>query len=285
MRPGTKIASGYSSVSVCGGVRILECGPTPAILPAASTRTAPSSMGGAVTGYTRPARMRSITSGCGGWWRLVEVVLDNLDNLDNLRSRRDSDAEGRVHGAHLVRLRPRVEPLPAPHLDGAERRRELAVAPVHLPRDQRVGAWPVGGRGPALVDVAHELGPRRRDDAATTRVAPDALLRVVSPPDPRHDFGREADEPRVRVIVRRAGLTTHRDAQPSHGARGGAAAVGARAGLAPHHVAQHVEHQPAVLGVHHLLALDGRLIEDVPVAVFDALDTDRLDARAEVRER
>ncbi len=54
--------------------------------------------------------------------------------------------------------------------------------------------------------------------------------------------------------------------------------------LAAHDVAHHVEHQPVVFGVEHLLALDRGLIEDIALPVLDALDADRLDARPVVRE-
>src|SRR5947207_1288141 len=48
--PGTRTASGNSRARASGGAATWECGPIAAMRPAASTRTAPSSMGGAVTG-------------------------------------------------------------------------------------------------------------------------------------------------------------------------------------------------------------------------------------------
>src|SRR5439155_1132057 len=97
----------------------------------------------------------------------------------------------------LSRFRARIEPLPAPYLEGTERRREEAVRPVHLPRHEIVGAGPVGRRGTALVDVAHELRPCRRDDAAAARIVHDAPLQIVSNPDAGHDLRCEAHEPGV----------------------------------------------------------------------------------------
>src|ERR671924_1743516 len=106
MRPGTSMASGNSSVRTPAGVGTREWGPTAAIRPLVFTRTAPSSKGGAVTGWTRPARMRSKVLG------------------------RYTDAERRVHLAHLRGLGAGIEPLPAPHLERAERRREETIRPV-----------------------------------------------------------------------------------------------------------------------------------------------------------
>src|SRR5213592_4279353 len=102
------------------------------MVPRSSTRTAPSSMGGAVTGWTEPER--------------------------------------RVHRTGLSRLGARVEPVPMPHFLGAEWRGEVAVRPIHLARDERVGSHPIGRRGPAIVHIAHERGPGGRDDFASTRV-------------------------------------------------------------------------------------------------------------------
>src|SRR2546425_12406794 len=141
MRPGSSSASGKWSDRTPRGAATPAFGPTAAIRPASSTRTAPSSKEGAVTGCTRPARIRSKALGS------------------------DSDTEGRVDLTHLRGLGARIEPLPAPHLERAERRREEAVRPVHFARDEIVGAGPVAGRRAPLVHVAHELRPGRRDDA------------------------------------------------------------------------------------------------------------------------
>src|SRR6266566_4562352 len=159
-RPGMSSASGKCSECTPPGAGTRACGPTAAILPPASTRTAPSSKEGAVTGCTRPARIRSKALGS------------------------DSDTEGRVDLAHLRRLGARIEPLPAPHFERAERRREEAVRPVHFARDEIVGAGPVAGRRAPLVHVAHELRPRGRDDAAAARVIHDPVLEIVADPDP-----------------------------------------------------------------------------------------------------
>src|SRR5438552_7327242 len=117
-RPGISSAAGKCSACTPPGAGTRACGPTAAILPPASTRTAPSSKEGAVTGRTRPARIRSKALGS------------------------DSDTEGRVDLTHLRGLGARIEPLPAPHLERAERRREEAVRPVHFARDEIVGAGP-----------------------------------------------------------------------------------------------------------------------------------------------
>src|SRR5439155_18406484 len=87
--PGTRTASGTSRARASGGAATWEFGPIAAMRPAASTRTAPSSMGGAVTGYTERARRRSIRG-----------------------SRRHADVERRVHGARLRRLGAGIEPVP-----------------------------------------------------------------------------------------------------------------------------------------------------------------------------
>ena len=102
----------------------------------------------------------------------------------------------------------------------------------------------------------------------------DALLNVIANPDARHELRRIADEPGVGVVVCGAGLAGRRDREPRlpHGAERGAAAD---------HVFHHVDHQPGVLGVHHLLAPRVGFPEDVPLAVLDAEDADRLCARAE----
>src|SRR5256885_15142736 len=132
-RPGTRTASGNSTRRALGGSGTCACAATAAILPSSATRTAPSVMGGAVTGWTEPARTRSMRA-----------------------LGRDAGAEWRVHGAGLRRLGAGVEPIPVPHLLGTERRREIAVRPVHFARDQRIGPHPIGGRRPPVVHVAHE---------------------------------------------------------------------------------------------------------------------------------
>src|SRR5207249_8287356 len=187
--------------------------------------------------------------------------------------------------AHLRRLGARIEPLPAPHLEWAERRRQESVRPVDLARHEIVRSRPVARRRTTLVYVAHELRPRRRDDAAAAGVVHDPPLIVVADPDAGHDFRREPDEPRVGVVVRGAGLPGHGDAQSAHGTGGRAAAVQPGARLAPHHVTHHVEHEPVVLGIEHLFTLHRRLVEDVALLILDALNADRVDPRAVVRER
>src|SRR3989442_2253733 len=164
MRPGSSSASGKWSDRTPRGAATPAFGPTVAIRPASSTRTAPSSKEGAVTGCTRPARIRSKALGS------------------------DSDTEGRVDLAHLRGLGPWIKPFPAPHLERTERRREESVGPVDFARDEIVGPRPVAGSRAALVHIAHELRPRRRHDAAAAGVVHDALLIVVSDPDARDDF-------------------------------------------------------------------------------------------------
>ena len=184
-----------------------------------------------------------------------------------------------MHRTGLRRLRAGIEPVPVPHLLRAERRGEIAVRPVHFARDERVGSHPVGRRGAAVVHVAHERRPGGRDDLpASGVVLEDALLDVVSDPDPRDELGRVPDEPRVGVVVGRAGLAGRRQREPGlpHGREGGAAAD---------HVLHHVHHEPGVLGVHHGLAVDRRLPQDVALPVFDSQDADRLGPRAEGGER
>src|SRR2546426_9855746 len=162
-RPGTTVARGNSSSRAPGGVGTRVCGPTAAMVPRSSTRTAPSSMGGAVTGCTEPARIRSIRSqvsgaGCQGS-RCLNATPDTWHPTPRTSSlRRDADAERRVHRTGLAGLGARVEPVPVTHFLGTERRGEVAVRPIHLARDERVGSHPVGRRGPAGVDVAHEPG-------------------------------------------------------------------------------------------------------------------------------
>src|SRR2546421_5347154 len=202
-RPGTKTASGNSTRRAPGGSGTSACGATPAILPSAATRTAPSVMGGAVTGWTAPARMRSI-QGLGNRGSGLEDrgAPSRAPNPESPSSRRQAGPEWRVHRAGLCRLRAGIEPIPVPHLLRAERRREIAVRPIHFTRDQRVGAHPVGRRGPAIVHVAHERGPGGRDDAAAAGVVlEDPLLDVVADPDPGHQLGRVSGEPGVRVVV------------------------------------------------------------------------------------
>src|SRR2546422_6279253 len=184
-----------------------------------------------------------------------------------------------MHGARLGGLGTGIEPFPVPHVLRAERRGEVAVRPVHLAREERIGPRPVRGWGTAVVYVAHERRPGGRDDLpAPCVVLEDALLDVVAHPDPGHELRRVPDEPGVGVVVGRAGLTGggQREARLPHGAERRAA---------PDHVLHHVHHQPSVLGVHHRVAADRRLPQDVPLTVLDAEDTDRLGARAEGRER
>src|SRR5207249_11383875 len=103
----------------------------------------------------------------------------------------------------------RVEPVPVPHFLGTERRGEIAVGPVHLACNERVGSHPVGWRGPAVVDVAHERGPRGRDDLPSARVVlEDALRNIVAYPNAGDELGGIADEPGVGVVVGGARLAS-----------------------------------------------------------------------------
>src|SRR5439155_107569 len=56
-------------------------------------------------------------------------------------------------------------------------------------------------------------------------------------------------------------------------------------GATADHVLHHVHHQPGVLRVHHLVAPRLGLPEDVPLAVLDPEDADRLGPSAECSER
>src|SRR6266436_2232412 len=175
------------------------------MVPSSPTRTAPSSIGGAVTGYTRPARTRSITLRADG-------------------------TEPRMDGAKLCRFGAGVEPVPVAVVGGAERRREVAGLPIDFACDQRIGPHPFRRRRPAVIDVAHERGPGRRHDAAAAPVVHDALLQIVADPDPRHDLRREPDIPGVGVVVGRPGLAARGDREAASGDRTGGCAATPRAG-------------------------------------------------------
>src|SRR3989454_7486864 len=187
--------SGNSSCRAPAGAGTVAARPTAASFPRSSMRTAPSAMGGAVTGCTEPARIRSIRSqvsgaGCQGS-RCLNATPDTWHPTPRTSSlRRDADAERRVHRTGLAGLGARVEPVPVTHFLGTERRGEVAVRPIHLARDERVGSHPIGRRGPAGGDIAHERGPRGRDDLAPAPVVlEDALLDVVADPDAPHQPG------------------------------------------------------------------------------------------------
>src|SRR5437763_15529031 len=145
-RPGTRTASGNSTRRAPGGLGTCACAATAAILPSSATRTAPSVMGGAVTGWTEPARIL------------------------NIRSRRHARPEGLVDRAGLCRLGAGIEPIPMPHFLRAERRREIAVRPVHFERDQRIGPHPIGGGRAARLLDTHARRPRRVDNYTSTCV-------------------------------------------------------------------------------------------------------------------
>src|SRR5256886_6371570 len=188
MRPGTSAASGNSSACAPGGVGTWGCGPTAAILPASSTRTAPSEIGGAVTGCTEPARMRNMmgvrcqVSGAG--WSTVDGSVPDTGHPAHGTSPLWRHPERRgVYGTELRRLGARIEPLEAVQLPGAEGGRERAVGHVHFLQNQRVGPRPVDRHGAAVVHVAHEHRPGRRHDATAPGVVHDALLQVVADPE------------------------------------------------------------------------------------------------------
>src|SRR5438094_5851820 len=265
--PGTSAPSGNASRWALAGAGTARSGPTAAIRPVSSTGTARSMMGGAVTGCTERARMRSIR-GSGLGPRGSEPAGRTPEPLtpdpEPPASRRHTDAERRMHGARLRRLGARIEPVPVAHVLRTEHCGEVAVRPVHLTGNQGIGPLPVGRLRPAVVDVAHERRPgRRHDPTAPGVVLEDALLNVITHPDARHELRCIPDEPGVGVVVGGAGLAGRRDREPRlpHGAERGAAAD---------HVFHHVDHQPGVLGVHHLLAPRVGFPEDVPLAVLDA---------------
>src|SRR3989449_5762933 len=182
--PGINTPSKNSNDVVCGGVGTWAFGPTAAMRPSSPTKTAPSAMGGAVTGKSCPARRRSTGGGALG---------------------RDR-AQPAVNRAELGRLRARVEPVHVVVGLRAERREQVSGAPVDFAGDQRVGSQPVRRRGPALVDVAHERRPGGSDEPPAARVVHNALRGVVADPRARHDLRREADVPGVGVVFGGAGL-------------------------------------------------------------------------------
>src|SRR5437879_7077403 len=162
--------------------------------------------------------------------------------------RRDTDAERRVYGTRLRRLGAGIEPVPVTHILWAERRRQVAVRPVHFPRDERVGPLPVGRLRSSVVHVTHERRPGgRHDPTAAGVVLEDALLNVVAHPDPGHELRGVPDEPRIGVVVAGPGLAGGGEREsrlPHRGERG----------AATDDILHHVHHPTGMLGVHHILA-------------------------------
>src|SRR5438034_260062 len=119
-----------------------------------------------------------------------------------------------------------------------------------------------------------------RDDFSSAGVVlEDALLDVVTDPNARHELRRIPDEPGVGVVVGRPGLAGRRDlCEPRF-------PDGAERRAAADHVLHHVHHEPRVLGIHHGLAADRGLPQDVALPVFHAQHADRLGAGAERGER
>src|SRR5437879_12131049 len=99
-----------------------------------------------------------------------------------------------MHLAHLRGLGAWIEPLPAPYLQRAERRREESVRPIDFASDEIVRTSPIAWRRAALVHVPHELRPCARHDAAAAGVVHDAPLEIVANPDPGDRLGREPHE-------------------------------------------------------------------------------------------
>src|SRR5690606_20489428 len=96
-------------------------------------------------------------------------------------------------------------------LEGLEDRAALSGAgaesapPVDVDEDDVVRDREIGDRHP-FERAAHELAPDRGGGAAAGLLLAEGFLRVVADPDPGEELRREADEPRVVLVVRRPGL-------------------------------------------------------------------------------
>ncbi len=135
-------------------------------------------------------------------------------------------------------------------LDEGHRNRAQALSGRILVDEHRHD--PLGNReiflGAVAEHPAHVADPDRHRHSATRLVAPEAARTVVADPDAGREPGREADEPRVRVVVGRPRLGGHRAAQR----------LRRLAGPALHDAAEHVGDHVGGLGRHRLAALRAR---------------------------
>ena len=120
----------------------------------------------------------------------------------------------------------------------------------------------------------HDVDPDRQRRFGAGLAGPDRLLLVVADPHPDRDVGIEPDEPRVGVVVGRAGLAADRPVERR----------GLRRGAALDDAAQQVGHHEGRVGADRVLRLRAVLLEHVAFAVGDLEDRVRAHADALVRE-
>src|SRR6476659_5063263 len=123
----------------------------------------------------------------------------------------------------------------------------------------------------------HEAGPDRHGDIGGVAVGDDRPGLVEADPDAGDEMRREAYEPRVVVVVGRAGLPGG-GKRETHLPR----AVGRSR---RDHVREHARHQIGRRRADSLVGLAGRLIQDLPVGILNAPDHHRVAYHAAVGER
>ncbi len=120
----------------------------------------------------------------------------------------------------------------------------------------------------------HDVRPRRQCRARTGHPRPDGALLVVADPHTAGQARHEADEPRVHVVVHRAGLPGRGRGEPARACRVSGAVV--------HHALQHRRHHRGGAFGEHFDRARRVLLEHVAVLVLDLEHEQRIVADAAV---
>ena len=127
-----------------------------------------------------------------------------------------------------------------------------------------------------LVQLSHRRHPNRESVFGTCMTSTHSPRRIRTDPHAHRILLREADVPRIRVIVRRTGLTAARMAETrSPHTAGRTANV---------HVLEHIDHQVSRCRAQDFVFDLGIFLHHLAIAVHDRFNHVRLDAVTAVRE-